>query len=425
MLFTSALCFANLFAIQPPVMPAVDPLLDDIQHRAVTFFWNESNAKNGFTKDRATNVGSDEDKHTIASCAAVGYALIAYAVGTDHKWLDRKLALERTRLTLSHLLTDWQQSHGWLYHFVDWNDGSRQWNCEASSVDTSLCLAGILFADQYWKDEQLSKDVEAFKKRIDWKWMLTDGGEKKDAVHYSMGWNPDKGFITARWSDYNEAKFLYIQAYGLNSLTADGWDKLRRPAETYKGIDFITGGPLFMHEMSEGFYDFRGRRDRLGYNYEIAERNAALANRQYCIDNPKNFKGYASDLWGLNACDGPDGYNAYGAPGWINDDGTICPTAPLAAANVLPKEAIDFAKSLRAKYPSAWGRYGFPDSLNPTRNWIDTDVLGIDLGMMLCSTENHRTGLIWRISNSNPIIKKGMERAGLKKARANSKLKLG
>jgi len=398
-------------------------ILDDVQHRAVNFFWNESDSVTGFTKDRATNADGP-DTHDIASCAAVGYALIAYPIGVEHKWLSKQDALDRTKTTLAHLLTTWQQSHGWLYHFANWKTGERQWKSEASSVDTSLCLAGILFAERYWKDPIVTRDAEAFEKRIDWNWMLTDGGRQPNAIHLCMGWHPEDGFINARWSDFNEAKFLYIQAYGLTDITNAGWDKVNRPALTYKGIDFIAGGPIFMHEMSEGFYDFRGRRDRLGYDYSIEERNDALANRQYCIDNPKNFKGYGPDFWGLNACDGPDGYNAFGAPGWINDDGTVCPTGPLAAMPAVPKEAASFAAALRREYPAAWGKYGFPDSLNPSRNWIDGDVLGLDLGMMLCATENYRSGLIWRINSANPVIKKGFERAGLRKTKPDPRLKV-
>jgi len=405
-------------------MPFAGPsLMEDVQHRAVSFFWNESNPANGFTKDRASN-GETVDTHTIASCAAVGYALIAYPIGVEHNWVDRKEALDRTRVTLAHLLTDWPQSHGWLYHFVDWKSGERQWKSEASSVDTSLCLAGILFAQQYWKDPQVNRDADAFIKRIDWNWMLTDGGRKPNEDHLCMGWHPEDGFINARWSEFNEAKFLYVQAYGLTDITNAGWDKIRRPAETYKGIDFITGGPLFMHEMSECFYDFRGRRDRLGYDYSIEERNAAQANRAYCIDNPKKMKGYGPDFWGLNACDGPDGYGAFGAPGWISDDGTVCPTAPLAAMPVIRKEAEAFAAAMRHDYPSAWGRYGFPDGLNPNRNWVGPDVIGIDLGMMLCAVENARTGFVWHITMANPIIKRGFERAGLKKAKPDPRLRI-
>ncbi len=398
-------------------------LIDEVRHRAVSFFWNESNEATGFTKDRASN-GDGGDKNSIASCAAVGYALVAYPIGVEHKWLERNAALERTRTTLSHLLTDWQQSHGWLYHFADWKTGERQWKSEASSVDTSLCLAGVLFAEKYWKDPQVTRDADRFIKRIDWDWMLTDGGAKPDAVHFSMGWHPESGFINNRWSDYNEAKFLYIQAYGLSDVTNAGWDKIRRPRETYKGLELITGGPIFMHEMSEGFYDFRGKRDRLGYEYSIEQKNDVLANRQYCIDNPKKFKGYGPDFWGLNACDEPDGYGAFGAPGWISDNGTVCPTGPLAAMPAIPKEATSFAAALRRDYPTAWGRYGFPDALNPSRNWIDTDVLGIDLGMMLCATENYETGLIWRINSANPVIKRGFERAGLKNAKPDPRLQV-
>ncbi|MGO9711089.1 MAG: glucoamylase family protein [Polyangiaceae bacterium] len=254
--------------------------------------------------------------------------------------------------------------------------------------------------------------------------MLTSGGQAPGAIHLCMGWHPESGFINARWSDFNEAKFLYIQAYGLSDITNAGWDKISRPAVNYKGLDLITGGPLFMHEMSEGFYDFRGRRDRLGYDYSIEERNAALANREYCIDNPKKMKGYGPDFWGLNACDGPDGYGGFGAPGWISDDGTVCPTAPLAAMPAIPKEASSFAAALKRDYPAAWGKYGFPDALNPTRNWIDTDVLGIDLGMMLCAVENSRSGLIWRINSANPIVRKGFDRAGLAKAAPDARLRV-
>ncbi len=398
-------------------------LIDDVQHRAVSFFWNESYAANGFTKDRASN-SEGPDTHDVATCAGVGYALIAYTIGVEHKWLGRKEALERSRTTMSHLLTDWQQSHGWLYHFANWKTGERVWKSEASSIDTSLCLAGIIAAERYWKDPQFTRDAERFEKRIDWNWMLTSGGEDPNAYHFSMGWHPESGFIKNRWSDYNEAKFLYVQAYGLSDVTNVGWDKIVRPPVSYKGFDLITGGPIFMHEMSEGFYDFRGYRDRLGYDYSIEERNDALANRAYCIDNPKKFKGYGPDFWGLNASDGPDGYNAYGAPSWINDDGTVCPTGPLAAMPAIPEEASAFVVALHRDYPKAWGKYGFPDSLNPTRDWIDGDVLAIDLGMMLCATENHRNSFVWKLTKSSPIAKRGFERAGLKKAPISAALRV-
>lgn len=388
-------------------------LLDDLQHRAVNFFWNESNPENGFSKDRAAN-NKNTDDHTVASCASVGFALSAYVIGTERKWLARKDALERTRVTLHGLNTQWPQEHGWLYHFVDWKTGQIMWNCEASSIDTSICLGGVIVAKQYWHDPEVSREAEAFIKRIDWKWMLTNGGEKPDSVFLNMGWR-NGNFLNSYWDTFDELKMIYVQAYGYSDITNKGWDQVNRQFFNYKGINVISGGPLFMHEMSESFYSFKGLRDGLGIDYAVETHNAALANRQYCIDDPKSFKAYGPNFWGLSACDTPTGYNALGAPGWINDDGTITPTSAVAAMPFTPKESLAFAESMRRDHPEAWGRYGFPNGYNPNANdWVDSDVIGIDLGMMLLGVENYRTGLPNRLSMSDPQIRRGYERAGLK-----------
>jgi len=398
-----------------------EALLEDLQHRAVTFFWKESNPRTGYTKDRASNV-ADHDEYNVASCAATGFALAAYTIGAERKWLDRKLALERTRLVLRSLLTKYPQEHGWLYHFVDWETGARMWNSESSSIDTSICLAGIIVARQYWKDPQITADADAFMKRMDWKWMMTDGGKKPMEGIFSMGWKPEEGFIESRWRGYSEEKMLYLQAYGIDpSLNAWGFDLNERQLEIYKGIQYIHGGPLFIHQMSESFYSFSDMRDRRGYSYWVSSRNAARANRQYCIDNPKAFKAYGKDFWGLSACDGPDGYNAFGAPGWINDDGTITPTSAVATMPFLPAESLSFAQAMRRDHPNAWGRYGFPNGYNPSRNYTDPDVIGIDLGMMLLGIENARTGMIWKLSKSFPPIKRGYDRMGFRAAPGSNK----
>lgn len=398
----------------------IDPLLTDLEHRAVTFFWEQSNPATGFSRDRATNA-EVADTHNIASCASVGFALVAYAIGAERKWIPRDQALERTRITLKGLNEKWPNEHGWLYHFIDFNDGSRQWNCEASSIDTSICLAGVLASQQYWKDAEVSRGADAFQKRIDWQWMLTNGGQMPNALHFSMGWHPENGgkFIEARWDHFDECKMLYIQAYGSTKMPADSWNKIRRDLVTYGDYNMFTGGPLFMHQMTESFYDFRDQRDQLGIDYSIESRNAALGNRQYCIDNPKNMKAYGATFWGLSACDGPDGYNAFGAPGWVNDNGTITPTSAVASIPFAPKEAKEFALAMRRDHPEAWGKYGFPNGYCPQRNWTGPDVIGIDLGMMMCAVENSRTGFVWKLSRSNPVVAKGFDLAGLKKQKSN------
>jgi hypothetical protein len=391
-----------------------DALLNDLQHRAVQFFWNESHTKTGFTKDRAAN-NAPTDKYDVASCAAIGFALTAYPIGVERKWLARPDALERTRVTLRNLVTKYPNERGWLYHFVNWETGERVWKSEASSIDTSICLAGVLAAERYWKDPQITRDAKAFVDRIDWKWMMTDGGKKPTESIFSMGWHPESGFIESRWSGYSEEKMLYIQGYGADpTLNTAGWDLGKREHHNYKGIEIVTGGPLFIHQMSESFYPFANMRDRRGYNYWVATRNAALANRQYGIDNPQKFKGYGPDFWGLSASDSPDGYRAFGAPGWIEDNGTITPTSVVAAVTHTPKESLSFVEAIRREHPNAWGRYGFPNGYNPSRDWIDPDVIGIDLGMMLTGVENYRTGLVHRLSMSHPIAKRGYQRAGLR-----------
>src|SRR5579862_7938194 len=324
--------------------------LDDIEHRAFTFFWEQSHPQTGFTKDRATDFRTDDD-HTVASCASIGFALVAYPIGVERHWIDRKAAHDRTLLTLQKLNTVYPNEHGWLYHFVDWGTGARQWNCEASSIDTSICLAGMLDARQYWKDRAIDDEVEKFVKRMDWNWMLTDGGARPNEVFLSMGWKPESGFINARWSNFCELNMIYIQAYGINpQMTNAGWNRIGRDVDTDRGHTFLEGGPLFMHEMSNGFYPFGKMRDPLGFSYWVETKEAALANRAYCSDNPKGMKGYGENFWGLSACDTPTGYNALGTPPDVHDDGTITPTSAIAAMPYIPDLSLATLKFLRDNY---------------------------------------------------------------------------
>jgi hypothetical protein len=396
-------------------LPRGDALLTDLQKRAVQFFWNESHPETGFSKDRAANLKEGDD-YTVASSASTGFALVAYVIGTERGWLDRDEARSQTRKTLAQILEKWPHERGWLHHFVDWKTGERMWKSEASSIDTSILLAGMLASEPYWKDREITRSVNAFVRRIDWKWMLTDDGTKPTETIFSMGWHPETEFIKARWAGYSEEKMLYIQAYGADAeLSTKGWDDTRRTHVPYGGLELLSGGPLFIHQMSESFYDFRGMRDRRGYNYFVATKNATLANRQYCIDNPKSFKAYGPRFWGLSACDTPDGYKALGAPGWIDDNGTVTPTSGIASLPFTPKESRELADGLATDHAAAFGRYGFSNGINPHRDWIDPDVIGIDLGMMMCGIENARTGLVTKLSARHPIVKRGFGRAGLKR----------
>jgi hypothetical protein len=397
-------------------------LLDELQKRAVQFFWNESHPTTGFTKDRAANFATS-DPFDVASCASTGFAVAAYPIGVERGWLDRAQALDRTRKTLRALRDTHAQTKGWFAHFVNWQTGARVWDCEYSTIDTAILLAGLVAGERYWKDATITSDFNQIMKRVDWKWALTDGGAKPRETLIGHGYKPETGFLGNRWSGgYSEEKLLYVLAYGADpSLPTGGWDRIGKQRQVYQGIEFITGGPLFIHQMSESFFSFSGMRDRQGINYWIATRNATLANRAYCIANPRNMKGYGPGFWGLSASDIPGGYTANGAPGWISDDGTVTPTSGIASLPFTPNESQALAESLYANYGYAWGRYGFSNGINPQKDWKGPDVLGIDLGMMLLGIENARTGMIWKLTGSSSLVKEGMRGAGLRRdSRGNS-----
>jgi hypothetical protein len=396
-----------------------EALLDELEKRAVAFLWYEYNPRTGLTKDRASN--SSPDKFDVASIASVGFALAAYPIGVERKWIDRKQALERTRLTLDTILNKLDGTKGWYYHFVNWDTGKRMWNCELSTIDSSIMFAGVIASREYWKDPKVTKDADEVMRRVDWQHMMRDTQGNQPHEFFSMGWKPEDGWIKATWAAYNELMMLYIQAYGFSNVPTDGWDKFGREVFTDRGHTSIEGGPLFMHQMSHGWYDFSDRRDRLGFNYWVATREATLANRAYCIDNPKEFKGYGPHYWGLSACDTPDGYRALGAPPRAEDNGTITPTSAVASLQYTPKESLEFAEGFYRDYPKAWGRYGWSNGVNVDRNWYGPDVIGIDLGMMLLGIENYRTGLPHKLSMSNASIRRGFEKAGLRVMKDSNK----
>jgi len=386
-------------------------LLDDLSQRSFQFFWNETNAANGLTKDRAGNFAADS--YTIASIASSGYALAADAIGAERGYVPRDQALARAKAALSFLSsTKAAKAHGWFYHFVDYSTGARAWSSEASTIDTAILVAGAVMASEFFKDPVLDLYLQRIVSAIDWNWMLTDDGTNT-SHQFSLSWTPEHGFNSFRWTTLSEQTILYIEALGASSATpADVWTKVNRPLITYAGRNEIQGGPLFMHELSQGFLPLYGRRDSLGFDYTVEERNAVANARQYCIDNPNHRAGYATNIWGLSAGDSPTGYEACGGPGWGVDDGTLNPAIAIAGVQYDYADGQIVANSYLAKYPKAYGRYGFSNTINPGANWIDQDVIGVDLGTMLLGIENWRTGLPEALCGGNPMIQAGMQRAG-------------
>ncbi len=401
----------------PPQSLSGQALLDDLSRRAFDYFWETPNPRTHFALDRAPNFpGEKQSNAGVSSIASTGYELAACAVGANRGWVGREAALRRAKDILRHVYSTSQQDHGWFYHFIDWETGRRDWNCEVSSIDTSLFLNGALVAQTWFKNKEYDVLFKRITDRIDWKWMLTDDGKKPHEDHFSMGYHPEKGFIEARWDSFNELIHLELVAYTLwPDMPISSWSTWKRPVVHYSGLDFFVGGPLFLHQMSQGFYDLSGRRDKLGYDYWVESRNATLAQIAYCTQNPKHFVGYGSDIWGLSACDNKDGYRANGAPGWIDDNGTLAPACAAASVLFTPKESLAAAEAILEQYPWTYGRYGFTTGFNPGQKWRSPDVIGIDLGQMMLNIENARDGALHKAVMSDPRVKAAFAKIGLDK----------
>jgi hypothetical protein len=417
---SNAAPIAELTATPAPFIDDTQ-LLDFIEVTAVDYFWREANPTNGLIRDR-TRADSK------CSIAAVGFGLSGLCVGAERGWLPRAAVRDRVRTTLRTFAEGPQSDdptntighHGWFYHFLEMDTARRAWRCELSSIDTALLLAGILDAAQFFDRpagaEQEIRDLAArILQRVDWRWMATPDRT------FSMGWHPERGFIPNQWRGYNEAMLLYVLALGASDDPGVAWSAwtATQKWQTHHGQSYVPFPPLFGHQYSHCWIVFQGLADDFLRPHEIdyAEnsRRATLAQQAYCVANPGKFAGYGPRVWGLTACDGPDGYRAHGAPPLETDDGTIAPTAAGASVPFAPEICIPTLRHFYDAYRERlWTPYGFRDAFNLSRDWWATDVLGIDQGPMLLMIENHRSGSTWRRMQKHPVLVRGLERAGFK-----------
>ncbi|MBN8248742.1 MAG: Tat pathway signal protein [Verrucomicrobia bacterium] len=400
-----------------------DAFLERVQEAAFRYFWKESNPANGLIRDRSR-------PDSKCSIAAVGFGLSAIAIGVDHGWISRAEGRDRAMRTLETLSEGVQGAEasgvngyrGWYYHFLEMDTGHRAWKCELSSVDTALLLAGALDAAAFFSGEEAAERrlrdlADRMVARVDWEWMANGGST------LTMGWHPESGFLKSRWVGYNEAMILVLLALGARetppaALSWEAWTRDYR-WETHHGHSYVVFAPLFGHQYSHCWVDFRGTADAFmrsrGISYFENSRRAALAQRAYCVDRAARYPNYGPWEWGITACDGPDGYAARGAPPAENDDGTLAPTAVGGSVPFAPEVCIPTLRELERRHGvRLWGPYGFRDAFNRDRDWWATDTLGIDQGPILLMIENHRTGAVWRRMSGNAVLRRGLERAGFR-----------
>ncbi len=416
-----------------------ETMLDSIQKKTFQFFLMEHHPEWGIVKDR-TAVWAP------ASIASTGFGLPSFAIGAERNWITREEAAQITLNTLDFFVNSVQSADtavtgykGFYYHFLRMSTGTREWKCELSSVDTGLLLMGIIFARNYYNldneiERRIRSQAELILNRVEWDFMMMpDSG--KFARQISMGWHPEQGLHHMGWSGYNEALFLYILAAGSGLENAEesynSWLSSYKWQTPYDGLSHVAFPPLFGHQFSQSFIDFRGIADSYmkekGIDYFENSRRATYVQRQYAIDNPHGWVGYDSLCWGITASDGPTakynfddreflGYAGRGTSGPdynYFDDGTIALYGPLSSLPFAPEIVLPTIKSINEKYGERlWGKYGYYDAFNLTANWVNDDFIGIDQGPMLIMIENFRTGLVWDYVMKDPIIQKGLARLG-------------
>ena len=435
---------------------AQQAVVDDLERRTFEWFWHSADPKTGLVPDSYPG-------KSFSSIAAVGFGLTAYGVGVERGYITRQQAVDRTLATL-HFFHDAPQNdseddasgyHGFFYHFLDMQSGKRATrSVELSSVDTTLLLGGVLFAESYYdrntpQEKEIRRLADAIYRHVDWPFM------QPRAPLISMGWTPGGKFIPADWKGYNEGMLVYILALGspTHPVTPDAWKAWlsTNPLTwgTFQGRTFLNFAPLFGHQYTETWVDFRGIRDawsrQHGLDYFENSRRATYSQRSYAIANPGHWTGYGPNVWGLTASNGPGdvtlkdaageerrffGYTARGAGlDYISDDGTIAPTAAGGSIAFAPEIVIPALTEMKQRYGKyIYNRYGFVDAFDPSfhdsalplrtgsvvpgAGWVDSVQLGIDQGPIVLMIENWRSGFVWKVMKKNPYIRKGLERAG-------------
>jgi hypothetical protein len=384
-----------------------DALLDELERASFLFFWEQSNPQTGLTKDRC-NVRAN-DTTLAASVASTGFALTAICIAEKRGFISYAEARVRVVQTLSFLWHKLPTHRGFYYHFANINTGERMWDSEVSSVDTALLLCGVLACRQHFKEEDIDELAHAIFDRVEWTWLT------EDTSLLSHGWTPEFGFISSRWDLYSELMMMYLLGMGSTThpLDSGAWMAWKRTIFEYDGLRYIGSfAPLFVHQYSQAWFDFRGKHD----HYADYFQNSAIAadvHRRFCLELNFQFPDYSNALWGVTSSDSASGYVAWGGPPAMGPiDGTIVPAAAGGSLPFLPAASMRVLRTIHDRYPKAWSRYGFVDAFNPLTEWYDTDVIGIDTGITMLMAENARTGFVWDTFMKNPEAQKGMEKAG-------------
>lgn len=408
-----------------------DELLNMLQEECFRYYWESAGPHSGMTRE---NVPGDD---RIVATGASGFGIMATIVAMDRGFIPRAQGIERLNKIIT-FLEKAPRFYGAWSHFMDDATGASLpvfgFSDDAGDlVETAFLMQGLLTARAYLKssnpqEKTLVQRISKLWETVEWDWYRRT--PQSDALYWH--WSPNWAwYIDHRLTGFNEVMIVYLLAVAspTHSVSPDlyytGWTNLETPGDFSDKNQFVSGqtlfgihldvgaksNPLFFAHYSYMGFDPRGIRDRFT-NYFENNRNLALINHAYCVQNPQKHKGYSTDSWGLTASDGSHGYLPH-APLAADDDGTMTPTGALASFPYTPELSMKtFRHFYRDKGFELWGIYGPRDAFNEDHNWISPIYMGLNQAPITVMIENYRTGLIWKLFMSNPEIKPALDRIG-------------
>ncbi|MDR2229193.1 MAG: beta-glucosidase [Flavobacteriaceae bacterium] len=411
-----------------------DQLLDKVQRQTFRYFWDFAEPHSGMARERYHPDGNYPDRDAnIVTTGGSGFGLMSIISATNRGYIKRKDAIERLN-KIANFLAKADQFHGAWSHWIDGETGKvKPFGTKDNGgdlVETSFLAQGFLVVREYFRngtaeEKALAEKYDKLWKGIEWNW-YTKGGE--DALYWH--WSPNYAWeMNFKLEGYNECLITYVIAASspTHTISKDaydkGWARSGKIISDKVAYNFPLvlkhngaekmGGPLFWAHYSYLGLDPNGLKDQYA-DYQKLNYDHSMINYSYAVENPKAYKGYGKDFWGLTASysrneDGSTGYNAH-MPG--NDVGVVSPTAAISSIVYTPKESIAFIRNLYENYPDSWGLAGFYDALSPQYNWTAKWYLAIDQGPEVVMLENYRSGLIWKLFMNAPEIQQGLKKLG-------------
>jgi hypothetical protein len=396
-------------------------LLDVVQRQTFRYFWDFGHPVSGLARERSNVTFGYGDE--VVTIGGSGFGIMAMIVADHRKWITHEQAVNRM-LKITEFLFKANSYHGVFPHWLNGETGKTipfgRKDDGGDLVETSYLFQGLLCARQYFtadnpKEKRIRDMIGWMWNDIEWSWYTRDG---RDNLYWH--WSPNNGWsMNFAIRGFNECLITYVLAasgetYPVSAYVYHkGWAQsdFFKNGKTFYGyklpLGFDYGGPLFFSQYSFQGLDPKGLKDRYA-DYWEQNTNHTLINRAYCIDNPKKYKGYGENCWGLTASDNYEGYNAHSP---INDLGVITPTAALSAFPYTPKYSM---QALRHFYydlgDKIWGEYGFTDAFSESHDWYAKSYLAIDEGPIVVMIENYRSGLLWNLFMSCPEVQKGLKK---------------